>query len=330
MSPLPVPRRKHPSNQSTPISQTPATRSRASIAAGFSNLFRRATGRRSPIVTDEPPATNDTSKRGVIPRLLPRKASSAGGNKRIVTDPVTHLRGTSSASSTCLHSPSQTPTRNAMPSINIPSSVSEIFDDENIHTSEDISAAILATEQEAARLLHDFNQLETTMAYRVHLQTARRLPPTIPPPSPDRKSHRRIPAPLDLSDGASVDSRSSDRTSLSQSKSVSSLRSKLYPPSPLSPRFFPPIHSTHSASSFSSQVPSQGRAVSASASRSMLVDHEEGDAVGHGLVEGVDSHIEVLEVQQRRKEVMARCETRVEYLRARLKGAELHEKLLKK
>jgi ABC-type Fe3+-hydroxamate transport system substrate-binding protein len=55
------------------------------------------------------------------------------------------------------------------------------------------------------------------------------------------------------------------------------------------------------------------------------------DPVGHELVvEEASTPTGVFEVQQRRKEVMARYEARLEYLRARLKGAELHEKLLRK
>jgi hypothetical protein len=65
----------------------------------------------------------------------------------------------------------------------------------------------------------------------------------------------------------------------------------------------------------------------------MLADSDEVhslDPVEHGMADGVRSHVEVLEVQQRRKDVMARCEARLEYLQARLKSAELHEKLLRK
>jgi hypothetical protein len=37
-----------------------------------------------------------------------------------------------------------------------------------------------------------------------------------------------------------------------------------------------------------------------------------------------------VDIRRRRAEVMGRYETRLEYLRAKLKGAELHEKLLRK
>jgi hypothetical protein len=361
--PSPAPRRK-PVNYPQPSSQTLPARSRVSIvAAGFANLLRRAIGKKPPTFTYEPPSpTIDTPKRGPIPRILSRKDSPVRTDRpiRIVTNSLVSSPKTSRTSSTYSRSPPQTPTRAARPSINsIASSVNDIVDVENLHTTKEINAAILATQVEATRLLDAFKQLESTTVHRVHLQTARRLPSATSPLSTssplsassplsstsplsaasslstNRKPHRRIPPPLDLSDKASVDSRSSARTSLSRSKSVSSLRSRLYPPSPLSPRFFPTVHPTHSVSSIVSQIPSQRRtgtsnSVTASTSRSMLVDSEEVQPVVHGTEEGVASNAEVIEVQQKRNEVMARYEARLEYLRARLKGAELHEKLLRK
>jgi len=43
-----------------------------------------------------------------------------------------------------------------------------------------------------------------------------------------------------------------------------------------------------------------------------------------------NSHPEVSEIQRRRDEVMARYAARLEYLQAKLKSAELHEKLLRR
>jgi len=45
---------------------------------------------------------------------------------------------------------------------------------------------------------------------------------------------------------------------------------------------------------------------------------------------GTDTNGELADIRRRRQEVIDRYETRLEYLRARLKGAELHEKLLRK
>jgi hypothetical protein len=319
--------------------RTPS-RPRLSIVTGLTNLLRRAAGRKPPDATIEPSTPRrDIPKRG----LLPKKYSflRTNRNKRTVTDSVVSSPRTSNASSTPrLQSPLRSPNRAAFHSnLDIPASAKDIFDDENLVTAKEISAAIASTQAEAARLLYVFTQVESTTSQRIHLQTVRHLPSATSPRSPDRKYHRRVPGALDLSDGASVDSKSSTRTSLSQSKSVSSLRSKLHPSSPLSPRYLPPIHSAHSASSLASQVPSPGQpafssTITANTSRSKLTDSEEMqslDPVGHELVvEEASTPTGVFEVQQRRKEVMARYEARLEYLRARLKGAELHEKLLRK
>lgn len=43
-----------------------------------------------------------------------------------------------------------------------------------------------------------------------------------------------------------------------------------------------------------------------------------------------DADAEIADIRRRRMEVIGRYQARLEYLRARLKSAELHEKLLKK
>lgn len=56
-------------------------------------------------------------------------------------------------------------------------------------------------------------------------------------------------------------------------------------------------------------------------------------STGHlPLAAGVSMDIDsdMANIQKRKADVMGRYEARLEYLRARLKGAELHEKLLKK
>lgn len=42
-----------------------------------------------------------------------------------------------------------------------------------------------------------------------------------------------------------------------------------------------------------------------------------------------DDNSEIHQIQQRKRDVMKRYEARVEYLRARLRGAELHERVVK-
>jgi hypothetical protein len=47
-------------------------------------------------------------------------------------------------------------------------------------------------------------------------------------------------------------------------------------------------------------------------------------------LEAEDIENEIEDIQRRREEVSVRYEARLEYLRAKLKGAQLHEKLMRK
>lgn len=53
------------------------------------------------------------------------------------------------------------------------------------------------------------------------------------------------------------------------------------------------------------------------------------DTIGLGPDDG-DAESELVDIQQRREDLIARYSTRLDYLKAKLKGAELHEKLLRK
>lgn len=363
-----------------------STHPKGSVPSGVASFLRRATGRKSP----EPlsghdgskaikTSTHDPIKRGGIPRILKKKASELfsvrTNSKRVEKDPAPASSRPGTASSNAYHTrqPPHSPTQSVRqteiptfpPKIDI-SSISDISDDGNMHSTKDIRAAIAAIEAEAERVLEAFNNLEMTTSQRIHQQTVRRLPSATPshanvliegrewrdhsfqPPSSPRVSDRkrRIPPAIDVSDGASVRSGSSIKTSLSQSKSVSSLRSKHHPGSPLAPRFPTPpplIHHKNSVSSISSQTPSSqrlGANRSLSLSRSTghlplsMVAEREGmlsrDSVaGWGTDDG-DVPAEVVDIRKRSREVAARYEARLEYLQAKLKGAKLHEKLIRK
>ncbi|KAG5647002.1 hypothetical protein DXG03_001726 [Asterophora parasitica] len=284
-------------------------------------------------------------------------------------------------------------------SVDTPSSISvtnEVFDDRNLNTVKEIRAAIIATETEAQRLLEAFTNLESTTVHRVEFQNARRLSITTPdhpsaqmdgtdwpshhhpqmpsPPSPipsrsDRKGkgrangHRHMPSLVDsIADSSSVYSASS---SISRSKSISSLRSKQppHPPSPLSPRFpslaSPPPQPTRrprsSRKNSVSSVVSHGTRLGISPSPSLSLSRSTGHLPLRTLIEGEGAsrffftdrdgdwnlrsrpgtaetlaHPEVQEAQRRRAEVMARYSARLDYLQAKLKSAELHEKLARR
>ncbi|KAF5382049.1 hypothetical protein D9615_004458 [Tricholomella constricta] len=338
----------------------------------------------SPSAHDDPPSTSPTdytTKRSVIPRILHRKASELfsgrSDNKRV--DPPTNSPRITPSSSDPFNAryPSNTPSQSTrrtaiptFPSIPVDTSSNDVFDDRNLHTAKEIRAAIIATETEAQRLLEAFNGLETTTTHRLYQQNTRRLPSATPehintlidgtdwrshrpqkPPSPrpsqsDRKVYPYMPSAVDTTaDSASVRSKSSSiQTSLSRSKSISSLRSKQHPSSPLSSRFAPPPSSSsaprkNSVSSVTSQATSTQRlGVTGSSSWSRSTGHlplrtlieGEGVRADRGGPRTVDPHPEVSEIQRRRDEVMARYVARLDYLQAKLKSAELHEKLLRR
>lgn len=356
------------------------TRPKGSVPSSVASFFRRATtGRQSP----EPlsgqsgskanrTASHETTKRGGIPSILKKKASElfsarTADNKRAEQDPAP----TSSRPPPHTRHLPQSPTRTVRTTetSNLPSklniSSTDILDDGNMHSAKDIRAAILVIEAEAERVLDEFNNLEQTTAQRVHLRTVRRLPSAtqihassliegqewhdrrFQPPSSPRVSDwkRRIPLTVDISDTTSVRSGSSNITSLSQSKSISSLRSRQAPGSALSPRFPTPpplmMHRKNSVSSISSQTTSSRLGANRNLGISQSTGHlplgmlaekdgmQSRDSVSWGIDDG-DVPAEVADIRKRSREVAARYDARIQYLQAKLKGAKLHEKLLKK
>ncbi|KAG6856882.1 hypothetical protein H0H87_012462 [Tephrocybe sp. NHM501043] len=345
----------------------------------FINLLKRAGSDKPPSSYAPDPHLTPPAKRGLIPRLQ-RKASElfSSGDKRPASPAVTYPSRPSPSLSDNSHirhppnTPLRSPIRTAIPTF--PSTQpgtsisSEIFDERNLYTAKDIRAAIIATEAEAQRMQEAFDDLESSTTFRVTQQNARRLraatpehvtalmdgsnwrtykPPTTP--QLERKSHYvALPTAdtITVTDNSSVRSISSSiKTSLSRSKSISSLRSKQNPTSPHSARFStsvssppPSILRKNSVSSIISQA-RLGVASSGSLSRStghlplgMVVEGEDAtEPLQPGTADtDMSSHPEVSEIQRRRDQVMARYVARLEYLQARLKSAELHEKLLRK
>jgi hypothetical protein len=342
------------------------------------SFLRRATGRKPPVTPSDHNAHKatvtsapDTPKRGGIPRILQKKASELFSirtdSRRIDKDPgsASSRPGASSSETSYTrhapHSPTRSVKRTPIPKVDL-SFANDIFDDGDLYSAIDIQAAIVATEAEAERVLDAFNDLEMSTSFRIHQQNARRLPSATPshvnvliegrewrdhsfqpPSSPRAADRKRRPPAIDISDGVSVRSSSSIKTTLSQSKSISSLRSKQLPGSPLSPRFppiSPSIHRKNSDSSMSSQTPSSRRLRvngSLSSSRStghlplsMLVEKDARQLEHSMAAEDKDIPPEVADIRRRSREVAARYEARLEYLRAKLKGAQLHEKLMRK
>ncbi|PPQ77107.1 hypothetical protein CVT25_010800 [Psilocybe cyanescens] len=253
-------------------------------------------------------------------------------------------------------------------------SMHDVFDDDNLETAKDFRSAIAITEDEARRLIDAFNNLEATTLRRIQKQNARRLPTTTPanigvvmegrewrehrlmpsPSSPllNSKQHRTMPSiETSNSDGKSlrsVRSGSSHTTSLSQSRSISSLP-KTAPASPLSAHFRAPSFSlarkssVSSTSSRSTSLSSSGMlsvfkplTLHRSTSRLTLNRSAESqrmastDTVALTVLDDTDEDPELSDIRKRREDLISRYTARLEYLRAKLKSAELHEKLLRK
>ena len=241
--------------------------------------------------------------------------------------------------------------------------MSDVFDDDNLTSAKDIRAAITTSEDEARKLIDAFNELEASALRRFQKQHARRLPVTTPDVNVllegrEWREHRLIPSSSSpvfdfkerymlnsadsTGDGISIRSGSSHQTSISQS--ISSLR-KNPPGSPLSPHFrTPPLFPARksSISSISSQKFSfnSTRVLAVNSSSSLprsgshlafpqLKGKNNASKESVGLEDG-DDESEISDIRRRREELIARYTARLEFLRAKLKGAELHEKLLRK
>ena len=362
----------------------PSRTKKLSATSGMVNLIRKATGRKPPAAVHETPLTKDTrrgdnvvnylSRRSaLVPRLPHRKLAEL---PPIVTDASRTPPQSSHHSNARLEKARPLPlvspsgsARRIVPSSSsmretIATTISDVFDDDNLTSAEDIRAAITTSEDEVRKLIDAFNELEASALRRFQTQHARRLPVTTPDVNVllegrEWREHRLIPSPspvLDFKerfmlnsadstgDGISIRSGSSHQTSISQAKSISSLR-KNPPGSPLSPHFrTPPFFSARkdSISSISSQR------VSFSSTRMLAVTSSSSSLPRSGshlalpkpkgkntskesidLEEG-DDESEISDIRRRREELVARYTARLEFLRAKLKGAELHEKLLRK
>ncbi|KAF9048477.1 hypothetical protein BJ165DRAFT_1021699 [Panaeolus papilionaceus] len=240
-----------------------------------------------------------------------------------------------------------------------PSAVHDVFDEVDLTTTNDIRNAIAITEGEAQRILEAFRDLEANTVRRIQKQKAYRLPLN-PPTSVDVllegkewRDHKLSPSPssphfdsrqrhgIDASDGMSTRSGSSNRTTLSQSRSIASLPRPALT-SPLSPHFRSPStslqrkNSTSSVSSHGTTLTNGLLSVNKSRSSSHLPLRGPRGTTTEANPEyqpedhGGDDDPELLDIRQRCDEVVARYSARLEFLRAKLKTAELHEKLMRK
>ena len=320
----------------------------------------------------------DTSRRSIIIPRLHKKPSELPRLRMGVLRPLTtavdspKLPTIRTVTEHQTPSPSPTPPARQLLSPLHPeksiSTIRDVFDDENLTSATDIRNAIALTEDEGRRLVEAFNNLESTMTRRIQKQKAHRLPTTTPANinillgGREWREHRLVSSPstpsLDSkprhlssvesnSDGISIRSGSSNKTSLSQSRSIP-LLPKPPPISPFSSHFRTSsiaMRRKDSVSSMSSQAPSHvsaGMLGVSSLSRSTshlalrrLKDSQMSistETVGQIVSDRQDSDedVELSDIRKRREDLIGRYTARLEFLNAKLKGAELHEKLLRK
>ena len=221
-------------------------------------------------------------------------------------------------------------------------SYSGLYDDDRLQTSQDIRQEILTVEAEAKNMMDAFNGLELTTLTKLQKVTGRNsvIGPDGPASTwtlvPDGQSNRMN---VD-NDGSSIMSGTSGRTSASIARSAYSAK-KVRPMKSLGSATS--VHGAflHRQNSTSSvNLPGIGNsglnviANNSSISLTKSINHSPMRVVpesGEDRAMAIDGDEEEMEeIRRRREEVMMRYDARLEYLRARLKGAQLHEKLLRK
>ncbi|PFH53880.1 hypothetical protein AMATHDRAFT_53456 [Amanita thiersii Skay4041] len=339
--------------------RTPSISSKSSITSGVVRIFRRATGRRSGSGHKDMSDTSSimsvasgTSSMIRMPFGLTKKSSISSVHtsaSRIQADTMSISSRRTNHGSDRLHSESVTSlsppgsrTASSIRRLNTPPSsfparavgidsrsvggYSGLYDEDHLQSSQEITQEILALEAEARSMMDAFNGLELATLVKVQKATGRSSVV-----APDGQSLHRMN--IDM-DSTSIRSGMSVGTSPSMVRSTHSIRKvKTRPnlaPSTVQGSTF--LHRKNSSSSFgSSQAPGYGEIGPASNSNislvrsgpmSIVLESSEGS-----IVEGED---EMEKVKRRREEVRQRYEARLEYLRAKLKGAQLHEKLLRK
>lgn len=341
--------------------------SRTSATSGVTSLFRRATGRR-PVpkeLSDTSSvwsATSNNSNFFRLPRVLSRKSSSSSIHtniSRIQADTSSRQpysrssrgHGDSSAqlssrsTSSIRHlatPPSSFPARVIGQDNRMTNPIYNVFDEEHLKTVEEITQEIQNVEAEAKRLMNAFNGLEaTTLAkmQRHHIRPSLKSvdfgkgsPDSHWSPDSEGRSLRRIVLADDAISMRSGTSAGSVPASLARS-AHSAKKARTTKPSSLAVSFTS-LHRKNSTSS----ITSGGRTLPANLSNLSLgrlpmdtvLEDEKVLMSDTVRSDAEDIENEMEDIRGRREEVSLRYEARLEYLRAKLKGAQLHEKLMRK
>jgi hypothetical protein len=242
---------------------------------------------------------------------------------------------------------------------NRPNSIYNVFDEEHLKSVKEITQEIQSVEAEAKRLMDGFHGLELTTLTKLqrhHVRPSLRSvefrkssPESYWGPDSESRSRRIFLA----DDATSMRSGTSAGTTPSISASLARpLKKAKWNTKPVSfTSRSESLHRKNSASSFTSErtggrtLPnsiSQGHLKVANLSNVSLLKSTGHLPMGTVLedeklptsatvkLEAEDIENEIEDIRRRREEVSLRYEARLEYLRAKLKGAQLHEKLMRK
>ncbi|KAL0960838.1 hypothetical protein HGRIS_005854 [Hohenbuehelia grisea] len=313
----------------------------SSKSAGLSNIFRlsRALSRKgsqSSLNTDmsQPQADaisitsrrTDRSQSDYTMHISPMASrSNAANSVRRLATPPSSFNARIGPGSSSGHSTS-------------PRDASHVFDDDHLVSSQDIQKEILIAEAEKQNLMDSFNSLELatiTRRQRNEVLPSQNLSPgpmSGEPRASFYEENRSRYAPD--SETASMRSHWSFGTSHSVARSMSSRKTgsssvhRLAVGSSTRSRDVPPVPA----------LPSDASTSMRSARRR---PSPVGESVHESIAEDESVHTIALEndfgfeqemgdLMRRREEVRSRYEARLQYLRAKLKGAQLHEKLVKR
>lgn len=231
-------------------------------------------------------------------------------------------------------------------------SVTNVFDEEHLDNVQEIRREIATVEAERKRLMDAFSGLELTSLTKGYGQVSAAIESRTR--GDDADATWRSQRFASDSDALSTRSGTSVGTTLSISRSAYSSR-RARPMKSGSPIISRPgsLHRKNSTSSVTSQgkiigstlpippvpaLPSSlglfnvgnNSSISLARSHIPLSSLAEDDGAENEGNAATDEQNETADIRKRREEVGARYDARLEYLQAKLKGAELHEKLMRK
>ncbi|KAF8630910.1 hypothetical protein AX17_005268 [Amanita inopinata Kibby_2008] len=314
-----------------------------STTSGKSSIFRLS---RSIVRKSSISSVNTTASRAQADNLSITSRRTNVGSDRMHSDSVLSLSptGPRSASGSVRRfntPPSSFPVR-AMENKQL-GNYSGLYDEDHLQTSQDIKQEILTVEAEARSMMDAFNGLELTALAKMQKSKGRS---SVIGPDGDK-----IESTWTLIPEGSQSRMNVDNDSTSVRSGMSAGTSPSIPRSAYSTRHVRPkkslgssggpgmfLHRQNSSSSFGSFRTNFGHLSANNSNLSLTRSNHHLPMMGIVSENGKDKSMmlaggeeedEMDDIRQRREEVMLRYEARLEYLRAKLKGAQLHEKLIR-